>query len=175
MASFRLVVHHQSPSSMPRGERRMALPKAHLTTRSIAGAPLRAKRHILWNDTMGGFGAPVSLTERRSSIIKDHTGPSGLQTDNRKKVLGHSPAMSVRAARRRARALLRDALLEPRGGDAGGTMKNFPSSDAAFHPSSATLLTQALMLRDEERQVAASEAAIESRVFRRRPRKAQAG
>ena len=41
---------------MPKGERRVALHKAHLTTRSVADAPAQDRRYILWDDTLTGSG-----------------------------------------------------------------------------------------------------------------------
>ena len=35
---------------------RVALHKAHLTTRSVADAPAQDRRYILWDDTLTGFG-----------------------------------------------------------------------------------------------------------------------
>ena len=99
---------------MPRGERRVALHKTHITTRSVADAPSEAKRYILWDDTLTGFGVRLSPTGRRSFIVQYRTGAARGRTVNCKKVLGHFPAMPVHVARRRARELLRSAALAPR-------------------------------------------------------------
>ena len=91
---------------MPRGERRVALHKAHLTTRSAADAAPEARRYILWDDGLVGFGVRVSPTGRRSYIVQYRAHVEGHATAKRKKVLGHFPALAVHAARRRARELL---------------------------------------------------------------------
>ena len=98
---------------MPRGERRVALHKTHLTTRSVAHAACEAKRYILWDDALIGFGVRVSPTGRRSFIVQYRARVDGHGTANRKQVLGHFPTLAVHTARRRARELLRSAALAP--------------------------------------------------------------
>ena len=116
---------------MPRGERRVALHKAHLTTRTVADAPSRDKRYILWDDTLTGFGVRLSPTGRRSFIVQYRTGAATGRTVNCKKVLGHFPAMPVHVARRRARELLRSATLTPRS-DEGVSGAEIPTLRRAF-------------------------------------------
>ena len=77
---------------MPQGERRVALHKAHLTTRAVADARPQARRYILWDDALIGFGVRVSPAGRRSFIVQYRTRCAGRETANRKKVLGHFPA-----------------------------------------------------------------------------------
>ena len=115
---------------MPKGERRVALHKAHLTTRSVADAPPETKRYILWEDTLIGFGVRVSPTGRRSFIVQYRASAGGRATANCKKVLGHFPAMPVHAARGRAREVLSAAALEPRGDEAHSA--GVPTLRAAF-------------------------------------------
>ena len=87
---------------MPRGERRVALHKSHLTTRSVADAAPESKRYILWDDALTGFGVRVSPAGRRSFIVQYRTHPGENARANRKKVLGHFPALAVHAARKGA-------------------------------------------------------------------------
>ena len=116
---------------MPRGERRVALHKAHLTTRSVADAAPEAGRYILWDDALVGFGVRVSPTGRRSFIVQYRAHVEGHATANRKQVLGHFPALAVHAARKRARELLREAALAPRG-DEGASGAAVPTLRRAF-------------------------------------------
>ena len=80
---------------MPRGERRVALHKAHLTTRSVADASPETKRYILWDDALTGFGVRVSPTGGRSFIVQYRAQVEGQGTANRKQVLGHFGAFGV--------------------------------------------------------------------------------
>ena len=126
---------------MPRGERRVALHKTHLTTRSVAHAACEAKRYILWDDALIGFGVRVSPTGRRSFIVQYRARVDGHGTANRKQVLGHFPTLAVHTARRRARELLRSAALAPRGdeGDSAGvpTLRAVFESYLAARPTLA--------------------------------------
>ena len=116
---------------MPNGERRVALHKAYLTTRSVADAACEAKRYILWDDALTGFGVRVSPTGRRSFIVQYRARVEGHGRANRKQVLGHFPTLAVHAARKRARELLRDAALAPRG-DEGASTAAVPTLRRAF-------------------------------------------
>ena len=116
---------------MPKGERRVARHKAHLTTRSVADAAAEARRYILWDDALIGFGVRVSPTGRRSFIVQYRAHVEGHATANRKKVLGHFPALAVHSARRRARELLRSAALARPGGE-GASKAAVPTLRRAF-------------------------------------------
>ena len=135
---------------MPKGERRVALHKAHLTTRSVAGAPPKSKRYTLWDDALTGFGVRVSPTGRRSFMVQYRAVSQGHAIANRKKVLGHFPAMPVHAARRHARALLRSAALESRGDRGDGA--RIPTLRSAFESYLATRPTLASQSRAKYRQ-----------------------
>ena len=130
---------------MPAGERRIALHKARLTTRTVADASPERKRYILWDDTLTGFGVRVSPTGRRSFIVQFRTATPGRGTANRKQVLGHFPAMPVSTARRRAREVLRSAARAPRGGP--DTIGAVPTLRSAFESYLATRPTLAASSR----------------------------
>ena len=130
---------------MPQGERRVALHKAHLTTRTVADAPSEDKRYILWDDALTGFGVRVSPAGRRSFIVQYRTRCAGRETANRKKVLGHFPALPVHTARNRARALLQSAALGPRVPEHDST--EVPTLHAAFESYLGTRPTLAAQSR----------------------------
>lgn len=135
---------------MPAGQRRVALHKARLTTRTVADAPPERKRYILWDEALTGFGVRVSPTGRRSFIVQFRTAAPGGGTVNRKQVLGHFPAMAAQAARRRAREVLRSAALAPQGGqDTAGAV---PTLRGAFESYLATRPTLAPSSRAKYRQ-----------------------
>ena len=135
---------------MPAGQRRVALHKARLTTRTVADAPPERKRYILWDETLIGFGVRVSPTGRRSFIVQFRSAAPGGATANRKQVLGHFPAMAVQAARKRAREVLRSAALSPQDGpDTAGAV---PTLRSAFESYLATRPTLAASSREKYRQ-----------------------
>ena len=133
---------------MPSGQRRVALHKARLTTRTVADAPPERKRYILWDETLTGFGVRVSPTGRRSFIVQFRSAAPGGATANRKQVLGHFPAMAVQAARRRAREVLRNAALSPQGGQ--HTAGAVPTLRSAFESYVATRQVAAIFERRRE-------------------------
>ena len=135
---------------MPQGERRVALHKTRLTTRTVADAPSEDKRYILWDDALTGFGVRVSPTGRRSFIVQYCTRDGGGESANRKKVLGHFPALPVHTARKRARALLRSATLGPRVPEHDST--EVPTLRAAFESYLGTRPTLAPQSRAKYRQ-----------------------
>ena len=55
---------------MANGQRRVALHKARLTTRTVADARPRERRYIVWDEELTGFGLRVSPSGRRSFIVQ---------------------------------------------------------------------------------------------------------
>ena len=91
---------------MSNGRRREALHKARLTTRIVADARPRDRRHIVWDEELKGFGVRVSPGGVKSLFVQYRTG-EGRRTDrNRKLTLGRHPGLSPGAARKQAQALL---------------------------------------------------------------------
>ena len=127
---------------MRTGGRRVALHKAHLNTRTVADAPSKDKRYILWDDTLTGFGVRLNPTGRRSFIVQYRAGAATGRTVNRKNVLGHFPAMPVHVARRHARELLQSATLAPRS-DEGICGAEIPTLRRAFESYLTTRSTLA--------------------------------
>ena len=96
---------HEAPS-LANDRRRVALHKAHLTTRTVADASPRDHRCIVWDDELPDFGVRISPSGLRSFLVQYRTG-EGRRTDrNRKLTLGRYPELSPGAARKQAQALL---------------------------------------------------------------------
>ena len=55
---------------MPNRRRRVALHKAHLTTRTVADTKPRDRRYIVWDDELTGFGVRISASGLRSFIVQ---------------------------------------------------------------------------------------------------------
>ena len=113
--------HGHEASSMPNGRRRVALHKAHLTTRTVADASLRDRRYIVWDDELAGFGVRISPSGLRSFIVQYRAREGGRRAASRKKVLGHFPALTPARARSRAREVLR-AVAERRANGEGSAL-----------------------------------------------------
>ena len=94
---------------MANGQRRVALHKARLTTRTVADARPRERRYIVWDEELTGFGLRVSPSGLRSFIVQYRAGEGGRRAASHKKVLGHFPALTPARARARAREALRTA------------------------------------------------------------------
>lgn len=92
---------------VPGSPRRVALHKRVLTARSVAAVRPGARRYIIWDEKLTGFGLRVSPSGTRSFMVQYRTREGGRRTANRKKVLGHAPEMTPERARSRARAWLR--------------------------------------------------------------------
>lgn len=92
---------------MPESRRRVALHKATLTARTVAGARPGAHRYVIWDERLTGFGLRVSPSGTRSFIVQYRTSEGGRRAANRKKVLGRAPVMTPARARSLARELLR--------------------------------------------------------------------
>ena len=92
---------------MPESRRRVALHKATLSARTVAGAQPGARRYVIWDERLTGFGLRVSPSGTRSFIVQYRTSEGGRRAANRKKVLGRAPAMTPARARALAREWLR--------------------------------------------------------------------
>ena len=106
---------------MPNGQRRVALHKARLTTRTVADASPQDRRYIVWDDELTGFGVRVSPSGLRSFLVQYRTGEGGRRASSCKQVLGHFPALTPAQARSRARAVLR-GVAERRANGEGGSL-----------------------------------------------------
>ena len=91
----------------PGNRRRVARHKEILTARSVSEARPEARRYIIWDEKLTGFGLRVSPSGTRSFIVQYRTPEGGRRTANRKKVLGRAPAITPAQARTLARAWLR--------------------------------------------------------------------
>ena len=100
---------------MPESRRRVALHKATLTARSVAGARPGARRYIIWDEKLTGFGLRVSPSGTRSFIVQYRTSEGGRRAANRKKVLGRAPAMTPARARSLAKEWLRRVAVREHG------------------------------------------------------------
>ena len=101
--------HAHAPSSTSSGQRRVALHKARLTTRAVAGAKTGDRRCVARVTEPTGFGVRISPSGLRSFIVQYRTHEGGRPAANRKQVLGHSPHLASARARSRAREVLRAA------------------------------------------------------------------
>ena len=90
-----------------RNRRRVALHKENLTARSVAEALPGARRYIIWDEKLTGFGLRISPSGTRSFIVQYRTPKSGRRMANRKKVLGRAPEMTPARARSLAKEWLR--------------------------------------------------------------------
>ena len=92
---------------MANARRRVAVHKARLTTRTVDDAEPRARRYIIWDDELTGFGVRISPSGRRSFFVQYRAHEGGRRAPSRKQVLGHFPDLTPTRARSRARELLR--------------------------------------------------------------------
>jgi len=84
---------------MSNGRRREALHKARFTTRIIADARPRDRRHIVWDDELTGFGVRVSPSGLRSFLVQYRAREGGRRAASRKRVLGRFRAVTPARAR----------------------------------------------------------------------------
>jgi len=119
-----------------RNRRRVALHKEVLTVRSVSEARPEARRYIIWDEKLTGFGLRVSPSGTRSYIVQYRTPEPGRRMANRKKVLGRAPEMTPVRARSLAREwLLRVAAREH--GAAVPTLRTAFESYLAARPALA--------------------------------------
>ena len=111
--------HAREASSKVTGRRRVAVHKAHLTTRTVADASPQDRRYIVWDDELTGFGVRISPSGRRSFIVQYRAREGGRRAASRKQVLGHFPALTPARARSKAREVLRE-VVESRANGEGG-------------------------------------------------------
>ena len=137
-------------SSMPNGRRRVALHKAHLTTRTVADASPRDHRYIVWDDELPGFGVRISPSGLRSFIVQYRACEGGRRAASRKKVLGRFPALTPARARSRAREVLR-AVAGRRGNGEVGALP-IPTLRHAFEGYLRSRPTVAERTRSEYRR-----------------------
>ncbi len=90
----------------PGNRRRVALHKEVLTARSVARAQTKARRYIIWDEKLTGFGLRISPSGTRSFIVQFRAPKGGRRAANRKKVLGRAPDMTPARARSLARRWL---------------------------------------------------------------------
>ena len=107
-----MFLHYMETSGK---QRRVALHKEVLTSRSVAQARPGESRYIIWDEKLTGFGLRVSPSGTRSFIVQYRTPESGGRLANRKKVLGRAPEISPAQARSLAREWLRRVPSRERG------------------------------------------------------------
>lgn len=118
---------------MLNGRRRVAQHKLRLTTRTVADAGPRDRRHIVWDDEVTGFGVRVSPSGLRSFIVQYRVGEGGRRAASHKTVLGHFPAPTPTQARARACEVLRYVTERRTNGDGGAA--SFPPFAAPSGPT----------------------------------------
>ena len=131
---------------VPGSRRRVALRKEVLTARSVAAVRPEARRYIVWDAKLTGFGLRVSPSGTRSFMVQYRTPGGGRRAANRKKVLGRAPEMTPARARSLARAWLRRVAAREQGA-------TLPTLRAAFESYLAARPALAQTSRAMYRQV----------------------